>query len=97
LSFELSRDSFHLFSIEGARLETPTKSLWLSYLTNAGNLPADDANFALEAPTFPAISNRTPCIRWQPPTAPTEQAHLWAVVRDNRGGLSTWDQRIIVR
>jgi hypothetical protein len=97
LSFGLSLDSFRLFSIDGTRLETPRKSVWLSYFTNAGNLPDDETSFALHAPTDATRVSRTQCIRWQPPSTPTEQAHLWAVVRDNRGGFATWDQRILVR
>ena len=97
LNFELGIDSYSLFSINGDRLEAPKKSLWLTYLTNAGNLPDDEASFALHAPPDGATVKRTPCIRWRPPRTPTEEAHLWAVVRDTRGGFATWDQRIIVR
>ncbi len=97
LSFELGVDSFSLFTIDGTRLEAPQKPVWLSYFTNAGKLPDDEASFVLHAPTDAVSARRTQCIRWQPPGAPTEHAHLWAVVRDSRGGLAVWDQRIIVR
>lgn len=97
LTFELGVDSFSLFAIDGTRLEAPEKSLWLSYLTNTGNLPDDEASFGLDAPTDAASVKRTQCIRWQAPSTPTEHAHLWAVVRDSRGGFAVWDLRIIVR
>lgn len=97
LSLDVGLDSFNLFSIEGARVGAPAKSVWLDYLTNAGNLPDEDARFGMDAPGDDTASQRTPCIRWQAPTVPTDQAHLWAVVRDDRGGTAVWDQRIIVR
>ncbi|MBN1605114.1 MAG: hypothetical protein JW940_00700 [Polyangiaceae bacterium] len=75
----------------------PHKSLWLSYFTNAGSLPDDSGSFALRPPTEAAEVKRTQCVRWQAPRTPTEDAHLWAVVRDNRGGLVAFDQRVIVR
>ncbi|HMA94870.1 MAG TPA: hypothetical protein VKP30_19400 [Polyangiaceae bacterium] len=97
LSLDLGLDGFSLFSLEGARIGAPTKSVWLDYLTNAGNLPGEDARFGIDAPQDDSAVQRTPCIRWQAPTVPTENAHLWAVVRDDRGGTAVWDQRIIVR
>lgn len=96
-SLEVGLDSFSLFSTDGARIGAPTKSVWLDYLTNAGNLPDDDARFGVDAPEGDTTARRTPCIRWQAPTAPTDNAHLWAVVRDDRGGTAVWDQRIMVR
>jgi hypothetical protein len=97
LTLELALDSFSLFSLDGARLSSPQKSLWLDYFTNAGNLPADEASLGLRPPAQASATRRTECIRWQAPKVPTEHAHLWAVVRDDRGGLATWDQRIIVQ
>jgi hypothetical protein len=96
LDFELGLESFAPFGVDGAMLSAPQKSLWLDFFTNAGSLP-DDASFALQAPSDPATPRRTRCANWQAPAVPTEQAHLWVVVRDNRGGLSAWNQRIIVR
>jgi hypothetical protein len=97
LSFGLDLDSFSLFSVDGTRLETPRKSLWLDYFANAGSLPDDEGSFAVHPPTGAADAERTECIRWQAPRQATEHAHLWAVLRDNRGGLATFEQRIAVR
>jgi hypothetical protein len=97
LSFELKADSFNLYTFDNIRIENERKFLWLSSLTNVGLLPADEADVALNAPADPAAKISTPCIRWQPPQSPTDHAHLWAVVRDNRGGLTVWDQQILVR
>jgi hypothetical protein len=97
LDFGLGLDSFSLFSIDGTPLDAPQKSLWLSYFTNAGTLPDDAGSFAVHPPTGAAQVERTECIRWQAPPRTTEDAHLWAVVRDDRGGLAAYDQRIIVR
>ena len=90
-------ESFSLFSFDGVRLDAPHKSLWLSYFTNAGNLPDDDGSFTVRPPAGAEEVRRTECIRWQAPRTTTQHAHLWAVVRDNRGRLTAWDQRIIVR
>lgn len=95
LSLDIGLDSFSLFSIDGARVGR--KSVWLEYLTNAGNLPDEDARFGVDEPEGKAAARRTQCIHWQAPTTPTDNAHLWAVVRDDRGGTAVWDQRIIVR
>lgn len=97
LSYGISGDSFHLFALDGAVLGAPRKSLWLDYLTNAGRLPADDAGFGLVPPQDETSTRRTPCIRWQAPTTPTDQAYLWTVIRDSRGGASVAAQQIFVR
>lgn len=102
LTFALDLDSFSLFDLDGGRLPTPQKSLWVNYFTNAGNLPdrdddSDEASFGVRAPDTENDLARTPCIDWRPPRSATEHAHVWAIVRDNRGGLAVWDQRIVVR
>ena len=96
LSFGLERASFSVFGVDGIALDSDSKSLWLDAFTNAGSLP-DDASFALHAPSKPSGIQRTPSVFWQSPSTPTEQAHLWAVVRDSRGGLTVSEQRILVR
>ncbi len=96
LTFDLGIDSFSLLE-NGNRLESPLNDLWLDYFTNAGELPEDDASFGLLPPKTATDTRRTECLRWRPPSTPTDHAHLWAVARNNRGGLSVWDQRIVVR
>jgi len=100
LDFNLDSDSFGIFTADGARVGAPSKSLWLNSFANAGRFSDDDdyeTSFSLEPPTSPAPSKRTPCLRWQAPSTTTDHAHVWAVVRDNRGGLTVRDQRIMVR
>ncbi len=96
LDFDLGPESFSLFNMGGAMLPAPQKSLWIDYYTNAGSI-SDEARFGLRAPEAGAARQRTGCTPWWAPPTPTEHAHLWAVVRDNRGGLTVHDQRIIVR
>ncbi len=97
LTVAVAQESFSLLSEDGSSIAEPKKSVWLEALTNAGQLPADEASFGIRPPREGAAARRTPCIRWQAPTTPTRHAHLWTVVRDNRGGLASWDLPIIVR
>ena len=103
LNFQVPGASFHLTQ-DSAPIANPTKALWAEYYANAGSLP-DDARFALHAPepnasvggigtTDLSISY---CAPWVAPTYATEQARLWVVVRDDRGGLSWLEQRVLVR
>jgi hypothetical protein len=96
LDFALAKSSFGIFGPDGSQLPTPEKSLWLDYFTNAGGLP-DDPTFALLTPKDATTTERSDCIAWVPPPEATQNAHLWVVVRDNRGGLTVRDQRILVR
>jgi hypothetical protein len=96
LDFELGLASFSVFGIDGTMLGEPRKSLWLDYFTNTGKL-LEDGHFSLEPPSDALTPAPSGCAYWQAPPIPTEHAHLWVVVRDDRGGLALWDQRIIVR
>lgn len=96
LDFELAASSYSLFGIDGTRLDQPQKSMWLDYFTNVGQIP-DDARYIVRPQPNPEEPDRSMCILWRAPTKPTEHAHVWVVLRDNRGGLATWDQRIIVQ
>jgi hypothetical protein len=96
LDFELDLASFSLFGVDGTMLTEPQKSLWLDGFTNSGKI-LDDARFSLESPSDASTPEVTRCVNWQAPPTPTEHAHLWIVVRDNRGGIALWDQRVIVR
>ncbi|HEY5955600.1 MAG TPA: hypothetical protein VIV60_03560 [Polyangiaceae bacterium] len=100
LTFGVTPESFLLYRKDGAALAAPTKGLWLEYFTNAGAVP-DDTSFALRSPQTNATDNVTdqgkPCVWWRAPNVATENAHIWIVVRDDRGGMATWDQRVLVR
>lgn len=97
LRLGLTLDSFSLFTVDGVPIRKPQKSLWLDHYTNVGSFQEDVAGFPLDAPVDPAGVEMSDCIDWQAPSAATEHAHLWTIVRDNRGGLTAWDQRVIVR
>ncbi|MGC4064777.1 MAG: hypothetical protein QM784_09065 [Polyangiaceae bacterium] len=94
--FGVTDESYRLFRSDGVALRSPTKALWVEYFTNAGVFPDDDG-FALPPPAANDSSRRNPCIFWRAPPNATDNAHLWVVVRDDRGGVATWDQRVIVR
>ena len=94
IDFQVTPESFKMTTIGGAPISNPVKSLWAEYYTNAGKLP-DDARFGLPFPGDQ--TERSSCIPWQAPTYATEQARVWIVVRDDRGGLASLEQRILVR
>jgi hypothetical protein len=94
--FGVTSDSFRIFRTDGVALPSPTKSLWVEFFTNAGGL-SGDGGFALRPPDAEDSPSRNPCIFWRAPPMATENAHLWVVVRDDRGGVATWDQRVLVR
>jgi hypothetical protein len=94
--FGVTKDSFRLFQTDGVALPSPTKSLWVDFFTNAGTLP-DDSAFSLPPPGADDDTARHACLYWRAPSIPTENAHLWVVIRDDRGGVATWDQRVLVR
>lgn len=96
LNYGYQLDSFSLFGIDGTRIDEPKKALWVDYYTNAGNAPEEDP-ISLPAPPDPDGIQGMPCLPWRAPGFPTEHAHIWTVVRDNRGGLLVRDQRVIVR
>lgn len=96
LDFEFERASFELTTLDGTPIAAPRKSVWIKYFTNAGRLPSDP-NIDVPFPADSATRTDRRCIEWQAPTFPTEQAHVWVAVRDDRGGLTVWDQRILVR
>jgi hypothetical protein len=98
LKLTLDRESFNLFTADGTMLDAPLKSLWFDYFTNVRRI-VDDSDSERRAlnDNNGGIREPTPCINWIAPVAPTENAHLWVIIRDNRGGLTAWDQRIIAR
>jgi hypothetical protein len=96
LDFQVPSSSFTLFTLDGAPISNPLKSLWAETYANGGGLP-DDARFALPAPEPNTDTMRSSCAPWQAPPMATDQARLWIVVRDDRGGLSWLSQRILVR
>jgi hypothetical protein len=94
-SINVAPSSFVMEGNDGTPLTAAPKSLWVEYYTNAGSVP-DDARFGLGQPQE---SDRELwyCASWQPPTSPTDDARIWLVLRDDRGGLTWRTQRIIVR
>jgi hypothetical protein len=94
--FGVTNDSFRLFRTDGVALPSPTKSLWIEFFTNAGALP-DDNGFAIPPPEADDSPRRNPCVFWRAPPIATDNAHVWVVMRDDRGGVATWDQRVLVR
>jgi len=96
LQLDVSVKSFFLSGLDGLPIASPKKSVWVDYYTNAGAVP-DDARYALHAPATNSDVSRSDCALWRAPMFPTTEAHLWAVVRDDRGGLTWRDQRIIVK
>ena len=96
LSFQVPASSYALNGANGSSIWNPLKSLWAQMYANTGVLP-DGAWFALPPPLSPTDSTWSACVSWQAPTFATDQARLWIVVRDDRGGLSWIDQRVIVR
>ena len=86
-------------TLDGTPITNPQKSLWYDYYTNAGGLP-DDARLAMVPPDTTAEGEHSVysyCAMWQPPAQPTEEARIWIVLRDYRGGLTWRTQKILVR
>jgi hypothetical protein len=99
LHFAVNATSFRLMTLDGTPIANPQKSLWYDYYTNAGALP-DDARLAMVPPDTTAEDERSVysyCAMWQPPAQATEEARIWIVLRDDRGGLTWRTQKILVR
>lgn len=94
--FQLSRASFALSTLDGTLLAAPMKSIWVNSFTNAGLL-LGDAEFGVKPVLDDGEATRGNCLGWRTPPMPTENAHIWAVIRDDYGGLTVWDQHVIVR
>lgn len=90
--FGLALKDFAVFSADHAQ----SKSVWIEAFTNAGAL-TNDADFGVPPPSPGKTGTRIRCLGWRPPPIATEHAHLWAVIRDDFGGLAVWNQRILVR
>ncbi|HMA91666.1 MAG TPA: hypothetical protein VKP30_03225 [Polyangiaceae bacterium] len=90
--FGLASNDFLVFAKGGAQ----AKSVWIETFTNAGML-SNDPDFGVSPPQPGEAGTQIRCLGWRPPAVATEHAHLWAVVRDDFGGLAVWDQRILVR
>jgi hypothetical protein len=89
-------EGFNLWTVDGTPLPAPRKAVWIKSYTNAGEVDSDGEQ---SLPVPPQLTGTTmgTCVNWRAPSSPTEHAHVWLVVRDNRGGLAVRDQRIIVR
>jgi hypothetical protein len=95
IALSVTPESFLLYRADGVSLTAPTKSLWINYFTNSGGVP-DDNGYAIR-PTSADDPSALRCAMWRAPTMTTDNAHVWLVIRDDRGGVATWDQRILVR
>jgi hypothetical protein len=110
IGVELGVASFFLTGLDETLIFNPPKSLWIDCYSNTGAWP-DDPHHGLSAPSAsefvghniskPAdLDNYTAmdgCGYWQPPTQPTDQARVWAVIRDDRGGIGWLEKRVVVR
>jgi hypothetical protein len=97
-SINVAAQSFALTSLDGTIVTNPPKSLWVEYYTNAGSVPDEgDARFGMRMPQAGESSVWSPCAAWQRPAKATDNARIWLVLRDDRGGITWHTQRIIVR
>ena len=95
IDFQVPPASFALTMSDGTPVSSPLKSLWAEYYANAGHLP-DDARLGLAPPTDMSTPITSGCAPWQAPLLSTDEARVWVIVRDDRGGLSWIEQRILV-
>ena len=95
IDFQLPIQSF-LLTVNGNAIKDPKKSLWAENYTNAGHVP-DDARFGLTPPEGNEMTVTSPCAYWQAPPFATDEARIWIVVRDDRGGIGWLEQQILVR
>jgi len=98
---ELAASSFVLTGLDGTPIFNPPKSLWIDCYANVGAW-IDDPHQGLYDPirsaTDPGGTDMTDCgSGWQAPTQPTDQARIWVLIRDDRGGIGWLEKRVIVR
>jgi len=96
IDFQMPAQSFALHTRDGTAIINPLKSVWAETYANVGRLP-DDARFGIAPPKDAETPIRSICAPWQAPQLATEEARVWIVVRDDRGGLSWIEQRVLVR
>ena len=96
IDFQLPLSSFEAQTIDGNPITSPLKSLWVEYYTNAGHVP-DDARFGLSPPATTSTPATSSCALWQAPQVATDEARIWIVVRDDRGGQAWLEQAVVVR
>ncbi len=98
LRLTLDPMSFKLFTIDGTKIDAQYKSVWYDYFSNIRDLAEyNDWEKRALNDRDGGVHEKTSCINWYAPPVPTEHAHIWVIIRDDRGGLTAWDQRIIVR
>jgi hypothetical protein len=106
---EVAASSFVLTGLDGTVILNPLKSLWIDCYANAGAWP-DDPRHGIGPPIvndvstsnisayLKVLSAMTGCgSGWQAPPQPTDQARIWVVLRDDRGGIAWREQRVVVR
>ncbi len=107
---EVGVASFFLTGLDETLIFNPPKSLWIDCYANAGGWP-DNPHYGFSAPPVSEFAGRNiskpadldnytameGCGYWQPPAQPTDQARVWAVIRDDRGGIAWLEKRFVVR
>jgi hypothetical protein len=79
---------------ETAVLGKPTnEEIWVDYFLTTGSVDST----ALLYDADPTITLPSSTVQLTPPTAPATSQFLWAVVHDNRGGMSWWQVPLTVQ
>jgi hypothetical protein len=94
----LTPDSYAIRSTAGDGVSIAVKNVWVRYYATGGHLSGLGA--LLERTDgggqAAASDDDSPATRWVPPADPDTDARIWAVVRDDRGGMAWAEQRVIV-
>jgi hypothetical protein len=101
IAMQVADSSFVLTGLDGTLVPSPHKSLWMDCYANTGAWNKDD-RIELDAPIVNNIADLAKsewagCSPWHAPTQPTDQARVWAVIRDDRGGIAWTEKRFVVR
>ena len=96
LALQVTRDSFYPKTLDDTVIYSVEKSVWVTYYTNAGNTPTE-STYGLAPQTDSQFHPNLANAFWRAPNYSTNQAYLWFVVRDDRGGQAWHVQPIIVR
>jgi hypothetical protein len=86
----ISPDSFAVRPTVAAPADLLSKRVWVDYYATGGSV--GDGRVPLDA----GDGGTSSPMRWVPPAASDAEARIWAVVRDERGGLAWVEQRIII-
>ena len=108
IGVEVDASSFLLTGLDGRLILSPLKSLWIDCYANAGAW-IDNPHHGLDPPfvndvadlkilaNLNGLTDMTGCGGgWQAPLQATDQARVWAVIRDDRGGIGWLEKRFFV-